>query len=111
MDGGTHAGEVDCAGLHKAEDADDVVLRGLARQNQLLLEVPQNFRVPRRLRADPFQAAETVDLLVCGLVDRGGLADAAAGRPGSPESPVFESDFTSRFDSLQSYQGSATLGA
>ena len=56
-------------GFANIENADDVAVRHLAREDQLLLEALQNFRVIGQFRLDHFERNFSLQLNVSGLID------------------------------------------
>ncbi len=65
-----HGDEFETVGLAQIEYADDVAMRHLPSQDQLLLEAFQDFRVGGQFGANNFQRDQTIQFLVTGLINR-----------------------------------------
>src|ERR1700721_154344 len=65
-----HADEANALGLAEVEDADDVLMRDVAGENQLLLKALQDCRIGSQFRADDLKRNKPVKLAITGLIDR-----------------------------------------
>ena len=65
-----HGDELDAANVAEIVDAQDVLLRDLAGEQELLFEALHGLRIRGQLRADQFQRDGAAELGVVGLVDR-----------------------------------------
>ena len=65
-----HADELDPLRFSQIENADHVLVRHLARQDQLLLEAPQHLLLIGQLRTDHLERHDAIQLAVARLVDR-----------------------------------------
>ena len=65
-----HTDEADAIGLAQVVDADHVLVRNVARENQLLLEALQNRGIGRQFGTDHLKRDQAVEFAVARLVDR-----------------------------------------
>ena len=65
-----HGDELDSVGLAEVENTNDILVRDLARENQFLLEAPQDFRIAGELGTDQFESDKTVEFLVSRFIHR-----------------------------------------
>src|SRR5208282_3172770 len=64
-----HADEADALRLTQIENADHVLVRDVAGENELLLEARQNGRIHRQFRTDDLERNQPVKFAVAGLID------------------------------------------
>ena len=64
-----HGDELDPVGLSEIKNANDVFMSDLAREDQFLLEAPQNFGIGRHVGANHFDGHLAVQLAIVRLVD------------------------------------------
>src|ERR1035438_3806839 len=64
-----HSDELGSPGFPDIENADDIPVSDLAREDQLLLETLQNLRMFSHLRLDHFERDHSLQLYVPSLVD------------------------------------------
>ena len=75
-----HRDVLDAVDFSEVVNADDVLVRDLTGEEQLLLEAPLDVlrggRIPRDFRPNDFEGDRDLELLVIGLIDRAHAADA-----------------------------------